>query len=195
MDRVNQLVQRGAKVNCVNEQGWSPLHLSCWMGQSKYVHYLLKQGALVNAKNHESYTPLKYAIDMSLPVSKLLLSYGGDDSLKYDTDSDVLISGHGCRRWGVSVYEDAVRVSREALAARKGLSDCEGIAHLLSCVLKTPASACPASSLEALSLSPSDGHPAPLRGIAEIDDFEKCVGLAMVKFLFCKLPVGDFTAL
>jgi len=57
------------EVNCVNENGWMPLHLATFMGKENMVRSFLAHGAQVSIVNKDGKTPLELA--SSLAVKKL----------------------------------------------------------------------------------------------------------------------------
>ncbi|CAB4029582.1 serine threonine- phosphatase 6 regulatory ankyrin repeat subunit B-like, partial, partial [Paramuricea clavata] len=52
------LLNHGASVNAVNEEGYTPLHGAASRGHDGILQLLLNHGASVNAVNEEGYTPL-----------------------------------------------------------------------------------------------------------------------------------------
>ena len=60
---VNALVEKGAKVNAVDEQGETPLHVAASEGKANAVKVLLDKGAKIEAKDRDSgWTPLMTAV-------------------------------------------------------------------------------------------------------------------------------------
>ncbi len=55
---VNRLHAEGASVNCRNEEGRSPLHLSVYSDWDRISHFLIDMGADLNAKGKFGGTPL-----------------------------------------------------------------------------------------------------------------------------------------
>ncbi|CEI99304.1 hypothetical protein RMCBS344292_13395 [Rhizopus microsporus] len=58
LDKVKELVERGANVNHKDHAGWTPLHEAAIKGQYDVAKYLIEQGAIVNARGFEDDTPL-----------------------------------------------------------------------------------------------------------------------------------------
>ncbi|MBO7410488.1 MAG: ankyrin repeat domain-containing protein [Ottowia sp.] len=65
---VSALVEKGAKVNAVDEQGETPLHVAASEGKANAAKVLLDKGAKIEAKDRDSgWTPLMTAV--STPVA------------------------------------------------------------------------------------------------------------------------------
>ncbi|KAI9263770.1 ankyrin repeat-containing domain protein [Sporodiniella umbellata] len=58
LEKVQELVERGANVNHKDHAGWTPLHEAAIKGQYQVAKYLIQQGAVVNARGFEDDTPL-----------------------------------------------------------------------------------------------------------------------------------------
>ncbi|KAG0766809.1 hypothetical protein G6F57_007806 [Rhizopus arrhizus] len=58
LEKVKELVERGADVNHKDHAGWTPLHEAALKGQYKVAKYLIEHGAIVNARGFEDDTPL-----------------------------------------------------------------------------------------------------------------------------------------
>ena len=60
---VRRLVEAGALVNVVDEEGRTPLHLAARIGRLSIVQYLVEHGADTDVKDNAHKTPLVYAIE------------------------------------------------------------------------------------------------------------------------------------
>lgn len=58
---VNALIEGGAEVNAVNNDGWTPLHPAAEIGNTEIVNVLVKRGASVDAIGCNGLTPLHLA--------------------------------------------------------------------------------------------------------------------------------------
>ena len=76
---VKRLHSEGASVNCRNEEGRSPLHLSVYSDWDRVSHFLIDMGADLNAKGKFGGTPLHMAaFKGNLAIVQLMLKKGGD---------------------------------------------------------------------------------------------------------------------
>ncbi len=60
---VKRLVEEGAQINAVDENGRTPLHLAARIGRLSIVEYLVEHGADTHIKDNFHKTPLVYAIE------------------------------------------------------------------------------------------------------------------------------------
>ena len=56
-----QLLESGADVNCLNAEGYSPLHIASFYGHSQFVDFLIKNHANIDALDQYHRTPLMVA--------------------------------------------------------------------------------------------------------------------------------------
>jgi len=78
---ISELVERGASLNVQDYQGWTPLHVASYIGQSDAIKVLLRNGALVDVRDNEARLPLDIAIvhshvDGDDSAAALLLKHG-----------------------------------------------------------------------------------------------------------------------
>ena len=79
LDTVRLLLQHGAEVDTVNNQGATPLHFACRAGHLAVAKLLLAEGAQVDKVDDHGDTPLQWACHQGhLGVAKLLLAHGAD---------------------------------------------------------------------------------------------------------------------
>lgn len=77
IDEAKSLIEKGANVNAMDKDGYTPLHLASINGHTEVVKYLFENGANVNAKNSNGNTPLHYAsMNGYKEVVELLLKNG-----------------------------------------------------------------------------------------------------------------------
>jgi len=60
---IRRLVEEGAKVNAIDKQGRTPLHLAAPIGRLSIVQFLVEHGADTHLKDNNHKTPLVYAIE------------------------------------------------------------------------------------------------------------------------------------
>ncbi len=83
LECVKALLAVGANVNCVGNEGMTPLIKGCCKGLTEVAAELLSMGANVNAADGSGWTPLNWAVECrKLPLIELLLRHGGDLSLR-----------------------------------------------------------------------------------------------------------------
>lgn len=58
-------MERGAAMNVQDYQGWTPLHVSSYIGDTNVVKALLRNGALLDVQDYEGRLPLEIAIMQS----------------------------------------------------------------------------------------------------------------------------------
>ncbi|KAI8139434.1 ankyrin repeat-containing domain protein [Fennellomyces sp. T-0311] len=79
LDKVKELVERGANVNFRDNAGWTPLHEASLKGQNDVARFLIACGADVNARGFGDDTPLHDASSNGFPdCVKLLVDAGAD---------------------------------------------------------------------------------------------------------------------
>lgn len=112
LDRVRDLLECGADVNCVGSLGSTPLMQAAEMESIEVARYLLEQGSKINQKGHEGYSPLHIAIDVSIDAAvqdggqenlemiEFFLAAGADRFLKNDSGATPIdiARGYGSRR-------------------------------------------------------------------------------------------------
>ncbi len=80
---VKALLDRGAKVNQNDSNGWTPLMEAAFGGHADTIRALLEEGADVNAKDRTGWTPLMEAASKGhLEAVIVLLAYGADAHAK-----------------------------------------------------------------------------------------------------------------
>lgn len=83
MHTMKSCLAQGAKVNGVDQNGWSPLHRAAFKGHLESVRLLLAHGARVDSVDGSGYTPLLRAVEAGhVEVAMYLLSHGAKASLK-----------------------------------------------------------------------------------------------------------------
>jgi len=79
IDKVQALLQQGAEVNIMDDEGETPLHHIAFLGFFPTAELLVSKGALINAKNNKNWTPLHVAAWRgNIEVAELLLDNGAD---------------------------------------------------------------------------------------------------------------------
>ncbi|KAL3676866.1 hypothetical protein R1sor_026814 [Riccia sorocarpa] len=79
LEDVKAMVAQGVRLDSLDEQGRTALHMASANGHLDVVQYLISQGADVNAKNAEDNTPLHYAaLNCHIPVLQELIVKGSD---------------------------------------------------------------------------------------------------------------------
>ena len=63
---MTELLRRGAKANCVDTKGDTPLHLSAVRGFVELARELRRWGAQPNVLNFNGHTPMEVAIHLGL---------------------------------------------------------------------------------------------------------------------------------
>jgi ankyrin repeat protein len=84
-DRITKmLIQSGADVNCLNDEGFSPLHKAAAMGRRVNARLLLNANANIEATDEEGITPLRRAFENGHDdVVRLLLNRGANTGSAY----------------------------------------------------------------------------------------------------------------
>jgi cytohesin len=83
VERVRELLKKGANPNVRDEFGYTPLHWAAYEGHVDVVKLLLKHGANLNARDEDGWTPLHRAASRGhVEVVKLLLEHGADPNIK-----------------------------------------------------------------------------------------------------------------
>ena len=72
---VRTLIANGIDVNIQDEDGWTALHSSSYLGDKEITEMLIAKGADVNAENYRFDTPLDVATSKELKL--LLIEHGG----------------------------------------------------------------------------------------------------------------------
>ncbi|TDA41701.1 MAG: hypothetical protein DSO07_03190 [Thermoproteota archaeon] len=99
LEKVKELLDRGADVNAKDIFGDTPLHIAARNGHLDIVKLLLERGADVNARNESGDTPLTAAAaNGHLDVVRFLVNRGADIDARNDSDCTPLhiaaIRGH-----------------------------------------------------------------------------------------------------
>ncbi|XP_041351820.1 serine/threonine-protein phosphatase 6 regulatory ankyrin repeat subunit B-like [Gigantopelta aegis] len=82
---VEALVEKGAELDAVNDDGYTPLHIAASNSSLDIVKYLVQKGSLVNLQSSEGRTPLMLAISPETnDVLLYLLSKKADPSIQDD---------------------------------------------------------------------------------------------------------------
>lgn len=83
LNEITRLLNSGANVNSISDQGLTPLHAAAQNGSREVVELLLAKGANVNAKSKYGGTPLLGAVSMNrTDVVALLVANGADVNAK-----------------------------------------------------------------------------------------------------------------
>ncbi|ORB90339.1 ankyrin repeat domain-containing protein [Mycobacterium persicum] len=81
----SRLLDAGADVNAIDEQGCTPLHFAAKGESDEVVRLLLDAGADVNARSNRGETPLLNAVTNTtpakLPIVRLLREHGADPTV------------------------------------------------------------------------------------------------------------------
>ncbi|GAN08129.1 conserved hypothetical protein [Mucor ambiguus] len=86
LEKVKDLVERGADVNHRDNAGWAPLHEAALKGQCEIAEYLIQAGAVVNVRGFEDDTPLHDACSYGYADCVKLLVESGADVYALNTD-------------------------------------------------------------------------------------------------------------
>lgn len=79
IERVKELLAKGADINLKNRQGWTPLHAAVWNQKQEIAKLLIEKGADVNVKDRSSRTALQFAADTGQKeIVELLLAKKAD---------------------------------------------------------------------------------------------------------------------
>ncbi len=83
LERVKELLKKGADPNIKNYEGWTPLHIAASKGHVDIARLLLEHGADPDAEDNYGFTPLHTAAYKGrVDMVKLLLEYGADPSIR-----------------------------------------------------------------------------------------------------------------
>ncbi|KAG0170824.1 hypothetical protein DFQ28_001633 [Apophysomyces sp. BC1034] len=86
LDKVKELVARGANVNHKDNAGWTPLHEASLKSQYEIAKYLIECGADVNARGFGDDTPLHDACSTGCSECVQLLTDAGADVFALNSD-------------------------------------------------------------------------------------------------------------
>ncbi|CEP14920.1 hypothetical protein [Parasitella parasitica] len=86
LDKVKDLVERGANINHRDNAGWAPLHEAALKGQYEIAQYLIQSGAIINVRGFEDDTPLHDACSYGYADCVKLLVESGADVYALNTD-------------------------------------------------------------------------------------------------------------
>src|ERR1700761_1171941 len=76
---VRENIQLGVDVNCLDDNGWTPLMWAAQEGHADIVRLLLSAGADANFADKEGFTPLKQAIsEQHLAAAEAIILGGAD---------------------------------------------------------------------------------------------------------------------
>ena len=79
INRVKELLTKGADINLKNRQGWTPLHAAVWNQKQDIAKLLIEKGADVNVKDRSNRTALQFAADTGQKeIVELLLAKKAD---------------------------------------------------------------------------------------------------------------------
>ena len=83
------LISRGAHVDVVDDDGWTPLHDAVFHGQGRCAFYLLSAGADVEAETNDFLKPIEMAEneDMILIVGRAMTLNGARQNQNYDKET------------------------------------------------------------------------------------------------------------
>lgn len=78
-DRAEELIRSGVNLNCINQEGRTPLMLAALNSQPELVKLLIASGARVNEVDSKCSTPLMYAIEAEdIEIVQLMLAAKAD---------------------------------------------------------------------------------------------------------------------
>lgn len=80
MEQINQLIEKGATVDAVDEYSNTPLYIAVGQGHKDVVELLILKGANVNVVCWRGYTPLHWAVAAlggERELAELLIRHGG----------------------------------------------------------------------------------------------------------------------
>ena len=79
IDKVLELIEKGADIEARNKGGWTPLHIACSYGKTETALMLIEKGADIGARNNGGSTPLHYACAYGKTETALILIEKGAD--------------------------------------------------------------------------------------------------------------------
>jgi len=94
------LIERGARLNEVDENGATPLHLAAGRGNREIVEVLLDAGADIDPVNTAGSTPLRYAAkNRKDAISRLLIERGADPFKAFKNPEEIIEFFKGDVEW------------------------------------------------------------------------------------------------
>ena len=89
LGRVRELIEQGADVRSVDDDGLTPLHHAAHCGNIECVDLLVAAGASVNGYDGQPDTPLTIAVMANTPLAiETLIRAGADVNLAINNDAD-----------------------------------------------------------------------------------------------------------
>ncbi len=93
---IEEIITRGADINCADKDGTTPLHWACEKGLSEIAKILIERGGYINRRNKDGWTPLHWACVLGhSETAKIIIDKGAN--VNYTVKHGVTALHYACQ--------------------------------------------------------------------------------------------------